>query len=74
MRWFVVFFALFLFNCKEKKKDLSLFEKVIVDENLANNDTIKLLSKFPELKLYDKEKAKRERLILFKILDMADFG
>ena len=56
MRWFVVFFALFLFNCKEKKKDLSLFEKVIVDENLANNDTIKLLSKFPELKLYDKEK------------------
>lgn len=56
MKWFIVFFALFLFNCKEKKKDLRVFEKVIVDENLANNDTIKLLSKFPELKLYDKEK------------------
>lgn len=57
MRYFVLIFGLFLINCTEKKKnkDQKVFPEIIVDKNLVKNDTILLLSKFPELKLYSKE-------------------
>lgn len=57
MRYFVLIFGLVLINCKEKEKnkDPKVFPKIIVDKSLVKNDTILLLSKFPELKLYNKE-------------------
>lgn len=55
MRGFLFIFGLLLINCKEKEKDVAIFPEVIVDKKLVKNDTILLLSKFPELKLYDKE-------------------
>lgn len=39
-----------IISCKTEEK--KSYDKFIVDKNLINNDTIKLLSKFPELKLY----------------------
>lgn len=56
MRYFVLIFGLFLISCKEKEKSKEkVFPEIIVDKNLVRNDTILLLSKLPELKLYNKE-------------------
>jgi|GEM_PF-6596372 len=44
---------IFLISCKtDQIKDKKTYDKFIIDRNLVNNDTIKLLSKYPELKLY----------------------
>lgn len=32
------------------------FEKFKIDKNLGQNDTFKIISKYPELKLYNSEK------------------
>jgi len=53
---FILIFCLLIVSCKKEKKREQTFEKFIVDKNLPQNDTIKLLSKYPELKLYKKEK------------------
>ncbi|GAB0154869.1 hypothetical protein CHRYSEOSP005_01290 [Chryseobacterium sp. Alg-005] len=45
---------LLLFVCCETEK--KKFEKVIVDEKIVDNDTIQLLSKYPELVLFNSEK------------------
>lgn len=42
-----------IISCKTDEKNS--YDRFIVDENIMNNDTIKLLSKFPELKLFEKE-------------------
>ena len=52
----ILIFCLLIVSCKKAKKREQTFEKFIVDKNLPQNDTIKLLSKYPELKLYKKEK------------------
>ncbi len=55
--FFLIFVSLAFMGCKNKKeKVISSYEKVVVDENLVHNDTIQLLSKFPELRLFRKEK------------------
>ncbi len=55
--FFLIFISLAFMGCKNKKeKVISSYEKVVVDENLVHNDTIQLLSKFPELRLFRKEK------------------
>ncbi|WP_056083298.1 hypothetical protein [Chryseobacterium sp. Leaf394] len=58
MRLFsLIFLSFILMGCREKKeKVISCYEKVVVDEDLVHNDTIRLLSKFPELRLFKKEK------------------
>ncbi|MGO4708278.1 hypothetical protein AB4Y90_03990 [Chryseobacterium sp. 2TAF14] len=48
--------CLAIISCKKEKKNEQIFEKFTLDKNLPQNDTIKLLSKYPELKLYKKEK------------------
>ena len=53
---FILIVCLLIVSCKKAKKTEQTFEKFIVDKNLPQNDTIKLLSKYPELKLYKKEK------------------
>ena len=49
---FILIFCLLIVSCKKEKKIQQNFEKFVVDESLPQNDTIKLLSKYPELKLY----------------------
>lgn len=44
------------FSCKKEKNAEQIFEKFTVDKTLPQKDTIKLLSKYPERKLYKKEK------------------
>ncbi|MCX8522594.1 hypothetical protein OF897_01465 [Chryseobacterium formosus] len=51
----IIFFSCIV-SCKKEKKARQNFEKFNIDKNLPQNDTIKLLSKYPELKLYKKEK------------------
>lgn len=53
---FIFSFLLLILSCKKENKAEHIFEKFTVDENLPQNDTIRLLSKYPELKLYKKEK------------------
>lgn len=45
--------ALSVLSCKADEKN---FEKFSIDKNLSQNDTIKLLSKYPEIKLFSNEK------------------
>lgn len=40
----------------KEKKTKGNFERFSTDKNLSQNDTIKLLSKFPELRLFPREK------------------
>lgn len=56
--YFIVIFAfgLCFLSCKKEEKNEINFEKFIVDKSLPQNDTIKLLSKYPELKLFNDEK------------------
>lgn len=42
-----------IISCKTDEK--KSYEKFIVDKNIINNDTIKLLVNFPELKLFESE-------------------
>lgn len=43
-------------SCKSENNKIILSEKITVDENLSKNDTFKILSKYPELKLFNSEK------------------
>ncbi|GAA4164478.1 hypothetical protein GCM10022217_35160 [Chryseobacterium ginsenosidimutans] len=56
--YFIVIFAfgLCFLSCKKGEKNEIDFEKFSVDKGLPQNDTIKLLSKHPELKLFKDEK------------------
>ncbi|MFY1048186.1 hypothetical protein [Chryseobacterium sp. GP-SGM7] len=54
--YFSFIFYLLIVSCKKEDKISQTFEKFSIDENLPQNDTIKLFSKYPELKLYKKEK------------------
>jgi len=47
----ISFSALALIHCGPEKKTY-LYEKFIIDERLPQNDTIKILSKHPEIKLF----------------------
>ncbi|WP_278380932.1 hypothetical protein [Chryseobacterium arthrosphaerae] len=53
MRLFLFFIILLLatFSCRKE----AYFDKFTVDKNLSSNDTIRLLSKYPELKLFNNE-------------------
>lgn len=53
---FILISCLLILSCKHEKKVEPTFEKFIIDKNLPQKDTIKLLSKYPERKLYKKEK------------------
>jgi hypothetical protein len=55
---FVFIFCLFILSCKTDRKTEENFKKFDVDKNLSQNDTIKLLSTYPELKLFNSEKVK----------------
>lgn len=48
---FYIFLLLTALNCQKNQN----FEKFIVDKTLPSHDTIQLLSKYPELKLYHSE-------------------
>ncbi|WEK68885.1 MAG: hypothetical protein P0Y62_13645 [Candidatus Chryseobacterium colombiense] len=50
--------GLFALGCNMDKKVEEHFEKFSIDKNLPQNDTIKLLSKYPEIKLFSNEKIK----------------
>jgi hypothetical protein len=43
-------------SCIKENREISQPEKITVDENLSKNDTFKILSKYPELKLFNSEK------------------
>jgi hypothetical protein len=43
-------------SCKKENNKIIQPEKITVDENLSKNDTFKILSKYPELKLFNSEK------------------
>lgn len=43
------------FSCKNKEQNATEDMLVIVDSHISSNDTIKLLSKHPELKLFNSE-------------------
>ncbi|WPO91027.1 hypothetical protein [Chryseobacterium sp. HR92] len=49
-----LFFAVILLTTLSCQKDQN-FEKITVDQNLPTQDTIRQLSKYPELKLYNSE-------------------
>lgn len=48
--------GLFLISCKFEKNKIQRFERFIIDKNLNKNGTFNILSKLPELKLYNSEK------------------
>lgn len=48
----LIIIAVFLISCIKEKNNYS---HVVVDQGIVNNDTIKKLSKLPELKLYKSE-------------------
>lgn len=52
----IFIFGLCFLSCKKGVKNEINFEKFIVDKDLPQNDTIKLLSKYPELQLFNSEK------------------
>ncbi len=47
--------GMFLISCKFEKNKIQRFERFIIDKNLNKNDTFNILSKLPELKLYNSE-------------------
>lgn len=51
----ILFGVFFLFNCESDKK-IDRYEKFTIDKSLPKNDTIRLLSAHPELKLFLNEK------------------
>lgn len=51
----MLFWILSLLNCQSEKKT-DCYEEFAVDENLPQNDTIKLFSRYPELKLFNNER------------------
>lgn len=53
---FVLIFCLFISSCKKTTKAEQAFEKFSVDQNLPENDSIKILSKYPELQLFESDK------------------
>lgn len=72
--FFLICVSLAFMGCKNKKeKVISSYEKVVVDENLVHNDTIQLLSKFPELRLFRKEKMESKTRTAY-IVQNSKFG
>lgn len=55
MRIILALFIPLLLSCKTEEKKTEKFEKITIDKSLIDNDTIKLLSKYPELKLFNNE-------------------
>lgn len=49
-------FLILLSCCRDQKKATEDLSKITVDHNIQFNDTIKLLSEYPELKLFNSEK------------------
>jgi hypothetical protein len=49
-------FGLVFLSCESGKSKMKHFEKFKIDKNLGQNDTFKIISKYPELKLYNSEK------------------
>lgn len=43
-------------SCKKGNRKILKPEKITVDKNLSKNDTFRILSKYPELKLFNSEK------------------
>jgi hypothetical protein len=72
MRIILIFFVLLFLSCKTEKKEISKFQKVITDGSLVDNETIKLLSKYPELKLFNSEKENNKTRTAY-ILETAHF-
>jgi len=55
--YFIIFtLGLTFVSCESGKSKIKKFEKVKIDKNLNKNDTFNILSKLPELKLYNSEK------------------
>ncbi len=48
--------SLGIISCKSDKKETQHFENFSIDKTLIDNDTIRLLSKYPELQLFNNEK------------------
>ncbi|MDN3695513.1 hypothetical protein QWZ06_26425 [Chryseobacterium tructae] len=55
MRVFLLLLVSLTFSCKNKDQNAKEDLQVVVDSNLPSNDTLKLLSKYPELKLFNSE-------------------
>lgn len=55
MRLFLLLLVCIASSCKNKEQNVKEDTQVIVDSNLPSHDTIKLLSKYPELKLFNSE-------------------
>lgn len=56
--YFIAIFALgsLILSCESEKNKIRKFEKFKIDKNLSENKTFKIISKHPELKLYNSEK------------------
>ncbi|QIY91707.1 hypothetical protein [Chryseobacterium gallinarum] len=71
MRLFLFFIILLLTTLSCRKEPY--FDKLTVDKNLSSNDTIKLLSKYPELKLFSSEVVESQSRTAFIIQNASFF-
>ncbi|HAO07516.1 MAG TPA: hypothetical protein DCQ50_11085 [Chryseobacterium sp.] len=60
-------------SCKKENRKILKPENITVDENLSKNDTFKILSKYPELKLFNSEKVESATRTAY-ILQISSFS
>lgn len=60
-------------SCKKENRKILKPENITVDENLSKNDTFKILSKYPELKLFKSEKVESATRTAY-ILQISSFS
>ncbi len=72
---FIINFVLGLcfLSCTSENNKPEQLEKITVDKNLSKNDTFKILSKYPELKLFNSEKVESATRTAY-ILQVSSFS
>ncbi|MCW3160653.1 hypothetical protein [Chryseobacterium oryctis] len=68
----VIVLILCFISC-QSQKEKEIFEKITIDDRLVYNDTFKLLSKYPELKLFNNEKIESPTRTAFIIQESGYF-
>ncbi|WP_185209428.1 hypothetical protein [Chryseobacterium sp. C3] len=72
--FFITFiFGLCFLSCIKENREILKPENITVDENLSKNDTFKILSKYPELKLFNSEKVESATRTAY-ILQISSFS
>lgn len=76
MKSIIILSLLLFFSCRTDKKDINKFEKITINGGLIDNDTIRLLSKYPELKLFNSEKqdSKTRTAYILETASYYDYG